>query len=173
MGMREISPVGAQISARLLREALHHGRQRKSPARYNLRKGRISLPNHAYLATIGTAKRLPVFTSFDAARVAVKCLHDSNVKYHADTLAFVVMPDHVHWLFQLKEQGSLSETIRLYKAKVSFLLQQRIWQRGFHDHALRAEEDVQDIARYIVANPLRAGIVKNIGEYPHWDAIWL
>ena len=28
-------------------------------------------------------------------------------------------------------------------------------------------------ARYIVANPLRAGLVKQIGDYPLWDAIWL
>jgi REP element-mobilizing transposase RayT len=139
----------------------------------NLRKGRVSLPNHAYLVTIVTASRLPVFTSFITARMAVRCIHDSKIVKHAQTLAFVVMPDHVHWLFQMEEHGSLPEMIRLYKAKVSLLMQQRIWQRGFHDHALRSDEDVRDIARYIVANPLRAGLVNSIGEYPHWDAIWL
>lgn len=61
----------------------------------------------------------------------------------------------------------------MYKTKVSLNLRQRIWQRGFHDHALRDDEDLRDIARYIIANPLRSGIAKNIGEYPHWDAIWL
>ena len=48
-----------------------------------------------------------------------------------------------------------------------------IWQKTFYDHALRKEEDVRDIARYIVANPLRAGLVEHIGDYPLWDAIWL
>ena len=67
----------------------------------------------------------------------------------------------------------MSETVRLYKAKVSLTLQQRIWQRGFHDRALRQDDNVRDIARYIIANPLRAGLSKSIGEYPHWDAIWL
>ncbi|MCN4144087.1 MAG: hypothetical protein LC437_03125 [Thiohalomonas sp.] len=37
-----------------------------------------------------------------------------------------------------------------------------IWQRGFYDHALRDEENVRQIARYIVVNPLRVGIAKNI-----------
>ena len=83
------------------------------------------------------------------------------------------MPDHVHWLIQMTDDGNLPEMIRLYKAKVSVLLQQRIWQRGFHDHVLRDGEEVRDIARYIVANPLRAGLCESIGEYPHWDAIWL
>jgi REP element-mobilizing transposase RayT len=47
------------------------------------------------------------------------------------------------------------------------------WQEGFHDHALRREEDLRDIARYIVLNPVRAGLVRNIREYPLWDAVWL
>ena len=50
---------------------------------------------------------------------------------------------------------------------------QRISQAGYYDHALRQEEDMQKIARYIVANPIRAGLVNKVGDYPHWDAIWL
>jgi REP element-mobilizing transposase RayT len=48
-----------------------------------------------------------------------------------------------------------------------------LWQPGFHDRAIRKEEDLQTVARYIVANPLRAGLVQRIGDYPLWDAIWL
>jgi len=29
------------------------------------------------------------------------------------------------------------------------------------------------MARYIVMNPKRAGLVERVGDYPHWDAIWL
>lgn len=52
-------------------------------------------------------------------------------------------------------------------------LHQPLWQDGYHDHALRKEEDLQQVARYIVANPLRAKLVADIGDYPLWDAIWL
>jgi hypothetical protein len=38
---------------------------------------------------------------------------------------------------------------------------------------LRQDEDVARVARYVVANPLRAGLVKRIGDYPLWDAAWL
>ncbi|GGY09626.1 hypothetical protein GCM10007160_41190 [Litchfieldella qijiaojingensis] len=48
-----------------------------------------------------------------------------------------------------------------------------IWQRGYHDRAIRDEEDIRAVARYIVANPLRAGLVNDIGQYPLWDAKWL
>ena len=48
-----------------------------------------------------------------------------------------------------------------------------IWQKGYHDRAVRSEEDLRNVARYIVANPLRAGLVKRLGDYPFWDAAWL
>jgi hypothetical protein len=43
---------------------------------------------------------------------------------------------------------------------------------AFHDHALRGDEDLQSVTRYLVGNPLRAGLVENIGEYPFWNAEW-
>ncbi|MNN88845.1 hypothetical protein D3C81_2065800 [compost metagenome] len=48
-----------------------------------------------------------------------------------------------------------------------------LWQKGFHDRALRREEDLVRVARYVVANPLRAGLVEKLGDYPLWDAIWV
>jgi len=38
---------------------------------------------------------------------------------------------------------------------------------------LRTEDDLPAHARYIVANPVRARIVRHVSEYPFWDAIWL
>jgi hypothetical protein len=48
-----------------------------------------------------------------------------------------------------------------------------VWDRGFHDHALRRDEDMRNVARYIVANPLRAGLVGNVLDYPYWNCVWL
>jgi len=83
------------------------------------------------------------------------------------------MPDHLHWLMQLGSRGSLAQVIGAVKAATAHRIGRRIWQDGFHDHALRQEEDMTSIARYIVANPLRAGLVERLGDYPHWDAVWL
>jgi REP element-mobilizing transposase RayT len=94
-------------------------------------------------------------------------------------MAWVLMPDHLHWLIQLGDRHSLSEVIRMFKGRSSLAINTvleragAIWQRGFYDHALRREEDVEDIARYIVANPVRAGLVRSVREYSLWDAKWL
>ena len=93
------------------------------------------------------------------------------------------MPDHVHWLIKLGSQ-SLQNLMRDVKSYSGFHLKQQIqqqsgatpvviWQKGYHDHALRREECVQDVARYVVMNPVRAGIVQSVREYPLWDAQWL
>jgi len=96
-----------------------------------------------------------------------------------ETLAYTVMPDHVHWLIQLCGQASLSQVLHSLKSVSAHRLNHhlgrtgRFWQAGFHDHALRREEAVIDAARYIIANPLRAGLVGSVGDYPHWDAVWV
>lgn len=147
--------------------------QQYPPHGKDLRTGRVSQPQQIYLVTVVTQAREPLFARHECAALAARCFYDGTVARYAGTLAFVVMPDHVHWLMQLKERASLSEAVRLYKAKVSLLLGQHAWQSGFHDHALRAEENLAEVARYIVANPLRAGLCDKIGNYPYWNAIWL
>ena len=48
-----------------------------------------------------------------------------------------------------------------------------LWARAYHEHLLRGDDDVKGAARYLVANPVRAGLVKRVGDYPFWDAVWI
>ena len=150
--------------------------QPNRPSSNKLRKARVSIQNQIYLVTFVTEKRRVRFTDFYCARLMISALNKSN---NTETLAFTVMPDHVHWLLQLRDQTSLSRVLQSLKSVSAHRLNRhlgrkgRFWQDGFHDHALRKEEDVIDAARYIVGNPLRAGLVNSVGDYPHWDAVWL
>ena len=88
------------------------------------------------------------------------------------------MPDHVHWLIQL-ESEPLARVVARMKASVSRDLrrvgrfEQWIWSRAFHDRAIRHDEYLRAAARYVVANPLWAGLCRSLADYPFWDAIWL
>ena len=42
----------------------------------------------------------------------------------------------------------------------------RLWQRYGYEHVLRDEEGMLSVARYIVENPLRAQLARNVREYP-------
>ena len=89
------------------------------------------------------------------------------------------MPDHFHWLFELPAGPTLSSTVQKAKSMTTRCLRQTgsfagpVWQRGFHDRAIRKDEDLRTAARYVIANPLRAGLAESIGDYPFWDASWL
>ena len=146
------------------------------PHARDLRKGRYSIKNGIYLVTLVTKKRKPFFLDFRSARIPVRCL---NASPYASTLAYVVMPDHVHWLIQLQSSKTLSQTVQSTKIlctkKVNSLLNDKgtIWQPSFHDHAIRHREALKEMARYVVANPVRARLVDSVVEYPHWDACWI
>ncbi|EHY76302.1 hypothetical protein PstZobell_02541 [Stutzerimonas stutzeri ATCC 14405 = CCUG 16156] len=137
-----------------------------------LRRGRSSVINQVYLVTAVTLGRARVFDDLSAARTLILIMREDARRGSHETLAFVVMPDHLHWLLQLQE-GSLSDLVGRVKSISARRLGTRVWQDGFHDRALRAEEDLVTVARYVVANPLRARLVERVGDYPHWDAVWL
>ncbi len=144
------------------------------PGYSSLRKGRVSIPNQIYHLTASTLNRTNYFSNFELAKFLSKNLYRTEQK----TLAFVVMPDHFHWLVQIDNNVSqLGDLIKSLKVStIRFANNKNIelsWQKGFYDRAIRKEEDLEDVARYIVMNPVRAGIVKSVRTYPFWNAVWL
>ncbi|MFO6425484.1 REP-associated tyrosine transposase [Motilimonas sp. KMU-193] len=145
----------------------------------NLRRGRFSSPNQIYSLTAVTHLRQPFFNDLHAARILINILKQSDLDNQSKTLAFVVMPDHFHWLVQLTYAVSLSQLVKTVKQKTAYQLHLqnradgKIWQPSYYDHALRAEEDIVSVCRYIIANPLRANITNSVKNYPHWDCIYL
>ena len=143
-----------------------------------LRKGRFSEIGRAYLVTAVTNERKTVFRDWRLARLLVAELRRASETGFVESLAWVIMPEHLHWLFILRK-GTLDSVIHRVKSRSAISINKqsgsngRFWQKGFHDRAVRRDEDMQVIARYIVANPLRAGITEDIGAYPLWDATWL
>jgi REP element-mobilizing transposase RayT len=125
------------------------------------------------MITMVTAERRRVFEQFSAARTLIGYLKTENDLQRANTVAFVVMPDHLHWLMQLGEGATLSQVVRGVKSLTSHRLGYAVWQRGYHDHAVRHDEDLKAMSRYVIANPIRAGLVSSVGDYPHWDAVWI
>jgi len=148
---------------------------------YNdLRKGRFSESGREYLITAVTHNRKPFFNNFHCARLLVNTLRKSEYHHDCEWLCWVIMPDHFHGILRLKNSPphDLSAVMKFIKGQSGRIINHHLdrsgslWQTGFHDHALRKEEDRLNIARYIVANPLRAGLVKKLGDWPHWDSVW-
>ena len=149
------------------------------PASRRLRAGRHSQPGQVYHVRFSTFAMRQTLLDLYACRVLAREFKQVQRRRLADTLAYVVMPDHVHWLCTLGSLTPLSKVVGGIKARASSALSRHhslsppIWQSGYFDRALRKQEDVRVVADYIVANPLRRGLVDDLADYPHWDLAWL
>jgi REP element-mobilizing transposase RayT len=145
---------------------------------HRLRKGRISIAGQIYHIRFTILNR-QTSLSFEAGRVFAKALNEVAEELEFELMCWVAMPDHIHMLIRLKNGESLGRVVRLIKGRSSKLINEYLgrsgsfWQPGYFDRAIREEEDVATVARYIVANPVRAGIARSVREYPLWDAIWV
>ena len=111
--------------------------------------------------------------------MAARSFENTKLLADASLMCWVLMPDHVHWLIQLGDNYDLGTIISRLKSGSSRAVNRSlhrkgaVWEAAYYDRCVRKEEDIRVIARYVVANPLRAGLVKHIGQYPFWNAAWM
>ena len=145
----------------------------------SLRRGRVSIPGQCYLLSFVVDGRRPVFLDPAHARAASRTLNRRGLWKDSELLAWVIMPDHAHLLARLGGSDRLQQLVTRIRAAISREVRSAgsgvgsLWQSGFHDRAVRSDEDLRAVARYVVANPLRAGVVEVLADYPYWDATWM
>lgn len=139
------------------------------PVRRRIRLPRIQYSQgHAFFITIDTHKRHPWFSLHPALCKQAEALLARLSQERGTVLyAWCIMPDHAHLLL---EDGELVEYVRAFKGSLTpparkIDPRRKLWQRSFYDHALRQEESVYRIARYIWENPVRAGLVEEPEEF--------
>jgi REP element-mobilizing transposase RayT len=91
---------------------------------------------------------------------------------HVDIVDFVVMPDHMHVIVELADDGSgtvvsLGKVIGRFKSVTRHRYSLGVkslgwppyvlsfWEQGFHDHIIRDEADLANCMNYIEQNPIR------------------
>jgi len=84
--------------------------------------------------------------------------------------AYCFMPDHVHLVAAARGEVDLVGVVQRFKSVSTRLYWQhggkgKLWQRGFYDHVVRNEENLRQLARYVLANPVRAGMVEDFRDY--------
>ncbi len=139
---------------------------------------RTSVEGAAYIVTAVTRDRMRPFAYFDLALALARELHALEKTGTCHLIAWVIMPDHVHVLLQLA-QHPLASVVQQVKGRSARSVNELagregpLWQRGYHEHAVRRNEDLVELARYVVMNPVRAGLVARLVDYPFWNASWL
>ncbi len=143
-----------------------------------LLRHRRSEPGASYHLCFCTIGRIPLLKHTDAAQIVVAAIEEQAILGHCINHAWVLMPDHVHWLLSLTKSRPLSLVVAACKAnsarmlKSQGLVDRSPWQLKYYEHQIRSDEDLQEQARYLVANPLRAGLVARLADFRWWWAQW-
>jgi putative transposase len=82
------------------------------------------------------------------------------------------MPDHGHFLVEgLEDRSDFKRFCKLAKQRSGSAHARArggpLWQEGYYDRILRKNEDLRVLARYLMNNPVRAGLVASPIDYPY------
>ena len=125
-----------------------------------------------YFLTICTRERRIVFSDDTIVEMTLEHFRHIARDERFAILAYCVMPDHVHLLVEGQDvQSDFRRFVRRAKqhsgAAYALRAGQTLWQGGYYERVLRQDTDAQEFARYIVWNPVRAGLVLAPSQYPY------
>jgi len=141
---------------------------------------RYYLPGGTYFFTVTLRNR-----KSDWLTKYVKQLGDAMRRVQAihpyKILAIVVLPDHLHTLWELPEGDSnfslrwrlikmqFAENIKAKGVKIikNYRGENTLWQRRFWEHAIRDEKDYQQHVDYIHYNPVKHGLAERVSDWPY------
>jgi putative transposase len=124
----------------------------------------------AYFVTICTKEQQQVFSGTETVEEHLKILSRCCEKEKFSVWAYCFMPDHLHLLLTAKENSDLIKLVTAYKRLSGYEYKKttgkNLWQKSFYDHILRKEENIAELVRYVLENPVRKNIVEDFREYP-------
>jgi putative transposase len=125
---------------------------------------------HRYFLTFCTLRRRRHFVTADKVDLVRSQIVRAAAREGHSLLAYCYMPDHAHVLVEgVHATAHGRRFIALAKQFSAFHFKrtfgEALWQRYGYERVLRNEEGTLSVARYIVENPLRAGLVANICDY--------
>ena len=125
-----------------------------------------------YFLTFCVRDRREAFKEDEHAQSALTELLRTARQEQFSLLAYCLMPDHAHLLIEgLDDESDLRRFAKLAKQRSGSHHKkktgERLWQDGYFERVLRDDDSGHDLARYIVNNPVRKGLVASPLEYRH------
>jgi putative transposase len=141
------------------------------------------VPGGTYFFTVVTYNRKPLFQREGARTLLGECFRAIQEELPFETIAIVLLHDHLHALWQLPP-GDADYSTRWKRIKAKFTKEwlaaggteakitssqtkrgnRGIWQPRFHEHVIDDENDLEAHFHYIHYNPVKHGYV-----FQPWD----
>jgi len=126
---------------------------------------------YRYSLTFCTNFRAKLFVEPEVVQLVLSQFLRAVGQEEFSVLAYCFMPDHVHVLVQGNSESSDARMlIKLGKQYAGYAYSakygRKLWQPWGFERVLRDDEASFTVARYIIENPVRAGLAKTVVEYP-------
>ena len=110
------------------------------------------------------------------------CVASERARRPFSVLAWVVLPDHMHWLWRLPA-GDHDFATRWRRIRTDFSRgivrderrtetrirrgERGLWQRRYWEHLIRDDDDLRRHVDYIHCNPVKHGHAARTADWPH------
>ncbi len=146
---------------------------------------RVYMPGGWYFFTVVSFERRPILTTAVGLKSLRIALDTTKSRHPFTTVAWVVLPDHLHCIWQLPESDADYSTrwrliktyfTREYLRALVVTTQEvtpsrarhrekAVWQRRFWEHCIRDDEDLRRHINYIHFNPVKHGFVTEATDW--------
>ncbi len=143
---------------------------------------RLYVKGGTYFFTLVTYERRKIFSETNSVSLLHNALRYTNDRHPFKIVAFVIMPDHLHFIWTMPDDSSdFSIRWRLIKSHFTRNYQSNenvsvspsrkmkgerdIWQRRFWEHLIRDEQDLTRHIEYIHFNPVKHGLANSPAEW--------
>ena len=126
---------------------------------------------HRYSLTFCTDGRRRLFTDRAVVELVIQQLRRAANEQKFSVTAYCFMPDHLHLLIEgTSDDSDGKRFIKTFKQYSGYYYSQEwhdvLWQRYGFEHVLRDDEVSLEVVRYILGNPVRAGLADTVEDYP-------
>ena len=145
----------------------------RHPVRKKIRLDRelYADPGTIISLTLATQGRRPAFAEPQIVGGCRDVLAQTADNHQMNVIVYCFMPDHLHVLLENSNGSDLITFMKQFKSWSTRIawkhgIDGKLWQRSYHDHVLRENEDIAGHIRYILSNPVRHDLVRFWNEYP-------
>jgi putative transposase len=127
---------------------------------------------HRYFITIRSHKFERHFVPYEVVAKVIELLKSTADQKGFSVWAYCFMPDHAHLLVEGKhDNADMKHFVASFKQKSGYWFRTnygvKLWAPNYHEHVLRNDEATMAVARYIIQNPVRKGMVDDCSNYPY------
>lgn len=131
-------------------------------------------PNSYVFITSITKNRNAIFLKQENVTLLFETINTVLGLYPFNLYAYVIMPDHFHWIIELGDGfQDFSKIVHSFKRNFTLNYKKEhninhtlsLWQKRFWDHVIRDEPDLQNHLDYIHRNPVKHKMVDHPNQY--------